>query len=134
MASTYYRPTAESCRPYNSTVELGFQFLTPPNPSDASVFGCAARFNLSAVEKAASMTDLRSRVPRAVGRLPPAARTAELPEDGEISDSDDDDDDLPSLRQILASPKQVIEVIDLTSDDDDDDGEGGDDDGLTEVS
>ena len=59
-------------------------------------------------------------------------RSAELPEDREISDSDDDD--LPSLGQILASPKQVIEMIDLTSDDNDDDGEGRDDDGLTEVS
>ena len=102
---------------------MGFQFPTPPNLSDAAVFGDAARFNLSAVEKAASMTDLRSRAPRAVGQLPPAARTAELPEDGEISDSDDDD--LPSLSQILASAKQAIEVIDLTSDDDN---------GLTEVS
>lgn len=136
MASTCCRPIADSCSHY-STVEMGFQFPTPPSPSDAAVFGDAARFNLSAVEKAALMTDLRFRATRAVGQLPSASRTAELPEDGEISESDydDDDDDLPSLRQILASPKQAIEVIDLTSeDDDDDDGEGVDDDGLTEVS
>ena len=36
------------------------------------------------------------------------------------ADADDDDADLPSLRQILASPKRVIEVIDLTCD-----GDGG---------
>jgi hypothetical protein len=47
------------------------------------------------------------------------ARAAELSEDGEIFDSDDDGD-LPTLRQILGSPKQVIEVIDLTCD-----GDGG---------
>jgi hypothetical protein len=41
--------------------------------------------------------------------------TAEPSEDGEIFDSDDED--LPSLRKIIARPKQVI---DLTFDDDDD--------------
>jgi hypothetical protein len=99
MASTCYRPIAES-RTYKSMVDLGFQFPKPPTPSDASVFGCAARFNISAMETPISSTDLR---------------WAELLEDGEIPASDDDD--LPSLGQSLASPKYVI---DLTSDDDDD--------------
>jgi hypothetical protein len=58
-------------------------------------------------------------------------RSAELPEDREISNSDDDD--LPSLGQILASPKQVIKIINLISNDNDDDSKSGDDDGLTEV-
>jgi len=64
----------------------------------------------------------------------PSACAAELSEDGEIFDSDDadDDDDLPSLRQILASPKRAIEVIDLTCDDDGD--SEGDDGNNTEVS
>jgi hypothetical protein len=62
----------------------------------------------------------------------PSACAAELSEDGEIFDSDDaDDDDLPSLRQILASPKRAIEVIDLTCDDDGD--SEGDDGSHTEV-
>ncbi len=78
------------------------------------------------------MTNLQCRAPRAVDPLPPGARAAEHSEDGEIFDSDDDDD-LFSLRQTLASLKQVTEVIDLTSDEDDD-GEGGDDDILSELS
>jgi hypothetical protein len=53
-------------------------------------------------------------------------------EDGEIFDSDAaDDDDLPSVRQILASPKRAIEVIDLTCYDDGD--SEGDDGSHTEV-
>ena len=49
-----------------------------------------------------------------------------LSEDREISDSDDDS--LPSVREILAGPKQK-EVIDLTADDDD-----GDEEDVIEVS
>jgi hypothetical protein len=49
---------------------------------------------------------------------------------GEIFDSDDDGD-LPSVRQILASPKRVTEVINLTCDDD---GDSGDDGNHIEVS
>jgi hypothetical protein len=49
--------------------------------------------------------------PPVVGQSLSPARAAELSEDGEIFDSDDDDGDLPTLRQILGSPKQVIEVI-----------------------
>jgi hypothetical protein len=57
---------------------------------------------------------------------------AELSEDGEIFDSDDDaDDNLPSLRQILASPKRATKVINLTCDDNSD--SKGDDDNYIEV-
>jgi len=59
------------------------------------------------------------RAPPAVGQSLSPTRAAELSEGGEIFDSDDDGD-LPTLRQILSSPKQVIEVIDLTCD-----GDGG---------
>jgi hypothetical protein len=45
--------------------------------------------------------------------------------DGEIFDSDGDDD-LSSVKQILASSKQMIKVVDLTGDDDDNDREGND--------
>jgi hypothetical protein len=85
--------------------------------SDASIFGCAARFNLSAMDVPASMNGRRFQAPPAVGQPLPPACAAELSEDGEIFDSDND---LPSVRQILASPKRAIEVIDLTCDDDGD--------------
>jgi hypothetical protein len=65
----------------------------------------------------ASMNGGRFQAPPAIGQPLPPTCAAELSEDGEIFDSDDDDD-LPSVRQILAPPKQVIEVIDLTCDDD----------------
>ena len=101
MDSTYCQQIAHSYT-HNSVAELGFQFPTPPNPSDALVLGCAARFNLSAMDTSASVNDLRSQVPPAVGQGLPSARTANPSEDGEIFDSDDDD--LPSLGQILARP------------------------------
>jgi hypothetical protein len=121
MASTCYRPITDN-RTHKSIVELGFQFLKAPHPSDASVFGCAARFNLSTMKTSASSTDLRS---------------AEIPEDRAISDSADDDDDLPSRGQIPASSKQVIDLTgdddNDTSDDDDDDDDGESDDELPSV-
>lgn len=104
MASTYCQPIADS-RSHKSIVKLGFQFSQPLKPSDASVFGYAARFNLSLMEIAAASTDLRSQAPPAVGPLLPSARNADLPEDGEISNSDDDD--LPPFEQILARAKPV---------------------------
>ena len=90
------------------------------------MFGCAARFNLSAPP----INGRRFQAPPAVGQLLPSARTADLSENGETLDSDDDG--LPSLKQILASSKRAKGVIDLTRDDDDH-GEGGDGD-FTEVS
>jgi hypothetical protein len=76
------------------------------------------------------MDGRRFQAPAAVSQLLPPAYAAELSEDGEIFNFDDDD--LPPLRQILAPFKQMIEMIDLTSDNDDD-GKGDADDGLTEV-
>jgi hypothetical protein len=115
MASICSQPIVYSY-PHVSIVELGFQFSKSPSSLDASLFGCAARFNLSAMDVPASMNGGRFQAPPAVGQLLPPAYAAELSEDGEIFDSDNDD--LPSVRQILASPKRVIEVIDLTCDDD----------------
>jgi hypothetical protein len=77
----------------------------------------------------------RFQAPPAVGQPLPPACAAELSEDGEIFDSGDDYDDLPTVRQILDSPKQakrVIEVINLTHDGDSD--SEGDDGHHTEVS
>jgi hypothetical protein len=62
---------------------------------------------------------------------PHLACAVELSGDGEIFDSDDDSD-LPSVRQILDSPKQVTKVIDLTRDNDSN--SEGDDGNHTEVS
>ena len=61
------------------------------------------------------MNGRRFQASPAVGQSLPPACVAEPSEDGEIFDSDDDD--LPSVRRILASSKQVI---DLTRDDDGD--------------
>jgi hypothetical protein len=132
MASICSQPITHSY-PHASTVKPSFQLSKHPSFSDASLFGCAARFNLSTMEVPASMDGGPFRAPPAGGQSLSPTRAAELSEDGEIFDSDDDDnDDLPTLRQILGSPKQVIEMIDLTCD-----GEGdseGDDGNHTEVS
>jgi hypothetical protein len=96
----------------------GFQFSKPPLSSDTSIFSCAARFNLSAMDVLASMNGRCFQAPSAVDQPLPPACAAELSEDGEIFDSDDGD--FPSVRQILASPKRAVEVIDLTCDDDGD--------------
>jgi hypothetical protein len=118
MASTCSQPIAHSY-PHTSIVESGFQFSKLPLSSDASIFGCAARFNLSAMDVPALMNGRRFQAPPAVGQPLSPTYAAELSEDGEISNSDNDDS-LPSARQILASPKRVIEVIDLTCDHDGD--------------
>jgi hypothetical protein len=84
----------------------------------------------------ASTSGRRFQAPPAIGQPLPTACAAELWDDGEIFDSnddnDDDDDDLPSVGQILAPPKQVIKVVDLTRNDDGD--SEGDDGNHTEVS
>jgi len=98
------------------------------------------------------MDDRRFQTSPAVGQPLPPTYAAEPSEDGEIFNSADDDD-LPSVRRILASSKQVInltrddddnppsvrqilalpkQVIDLTCDDDGD--SEGDDGDHTEVS
>jgi hypothetical protein len=77
-----------------------------------------------------SMNGRRFQTPATVGQPLSLACAAELSEDGEIFDSDDDD--LPSVRQILASSKRAIGVIDLTCDNG---GDSEDDNGNhTEVS
>jgi len=121
MASTCCQPITHSSA--DASV-VTFSKLLPPY--DASMFGCATRFDLSAPP----MNGHRFQAPPAVGQLLPSARTADLSEDGETLDSDDDG--LPSVKQILASSKRAKRVIDLTGDYDDD-GEGGDGD-FTEVS
>jgi hypothetical protein len=75
MASTRCQQITHSYT-HNSIVELGFQFPTHPNPSDASELGCAAHLDLSAMDASASVNDLRSQVPPAVGQGLPSARTA----------------------------------------------------------
>jgi len=77
-----YNPTIADSSLYEPTFKLDFQCLKSPAPSDAIALGCAARFNLSAVDQAVMM---------------------DLSEDTEISDSDDDS--LPSVREILGSPE-----------------------------
>jgi hypothetical protein len=80
----------------------------------------------------ASMNGRRFQALPAVDQPLLSACAAEFSEDGEIFDSDAaDDDDLPSVRQILASLKRAIEVIDLTCYDDGD--SEGDDGSYTEV-
>ena len=107
-------------------LESGFQSSKPPTSLDTSRLGCAARFNLSAMDLPVSMNG-RFQVSPAAGQLLPSARTADLSKDKEIFDSDDDDNDLPSVKQILASSKRPKQVIDLTGDDDDDrEGDEGD--------
>jgi hypothetical protein len=126
MASTCSQSIAH-IYPHSSTVKPSFQFSNSLSSSDTSLFGCAARLNLSAMDVPASMNGRRFQASPAVGQPLPPACVAEPSEDGEIFDSDDDD--LPSVRRILASSKQVI---DLTCDDD---GDSKSDDGNhTEIS
>jgi hypothetical protein len=114
MASTCSQPIAHSY-PRTPIVELGFQFSKPPPSSDASLFGCATRFNLSAVDVPASMNGCHFRAPPAVGRSLTPACAAELSEDGEIFDSDDDDN-LSSPSRIRTPPEPLKRAIDLTRD------------------
>lgn len=109
--------------PHASIIESGFQFLKPSPSSDASIFDCAARFSLSAMDVPASMNGRRFQAPSAVGQPLPPTCAAELSKNGEIFNSDDDDaadNDLPSVRRILAFLRPAIEVVDLIGDDDDD--------------
>jgi hypothetical protein len=58
MASTCSQQIAHSY-PHASIVELDFQFSKPPPSLDVSLFGSAARFNLSAMDVLASMDGRR---------------------------------------------------------------------------
>ena len=91
MASICSQPITHSY-PHASTVKPSFQLSKHPSSSDASLFGCAARFNLSAMDVPASIDGDPFRAPAAVGQPLSPARAAELSEDGEIFDSDDDGD------------------------------------------
>ena len=61
---------------------------------NASMFSCAARFDLSAPP----MNGRLFQAPPTVGQLLPSARTADLEDDGETLDSDDDN--LPSVTDL----------------------------------
>jgi hypothetical protein len=77
----------------------------------------------------------RFQAPPAIGQPLPPIYAAELSKDGEIfnsNDNDDDNNDLLSVRQILASPRRAIKVINLTYNGDSD--HKGDDGSYTEVS
>jgi hypothetical protein len=88
-----------------------------PSPLDELIFGCTARFRLSAMDVPASLNGRHFQATPAVSPLLPSAYAADLLEEEESFDSDDD---VPSIRQALACSKRVIEVIDLTRDDDSD--------------
>ena|SRR2546421_12088666 len=111
MASTCHQPIADSY-PYKHIFNLDFQLPKPPAPSDAVALGCAARFNLSPV----NMSGFDRQFPGlpAAGQSLSSGCTAD-PEESEMSDSDDDD--FPSVREIIARSKSIV---DLTLDDDDD--------------
>jgi len=128
MASLCNPPIADSY-PYKPIFRLDFQSPETPAPSDAIAFGCAALFNLSPADQLTSMNDHRLRGLRAAGQFLSSGCTAGLSGDGDISGSDDDG--LPSIRKILAQPKEK-EVIDLTVEEEDD-GDGDEDD-VTKVS
>ena len=110
IASTCHQPIADNC-PYKPILNLDFQLPKPSASSDATVLGCAARFNLSPVDTPGLMHDRRFQGFPAVGQSLLSGCTADSLE---VSDSDDD---LPSVRKIIARSKSTI---DLTLDDDDD--------------
>src|SRR5438045_1985892 len=58
MASMCSRPITHSC-PHASIIESGRQLLKPPLSTDASLFGCATRIDLSAMDISALMNGRR---------------------------------------------------------------------------
>jgi hypothetical protein len=71
-ASTCSQPITHSY-PYASIIESGFQLLKPPPSSDASLFGCTARFDLSTMDASALISGRRFQALSAVGQsIPPA--------------------------------------------------------------
>jgi hypothetical protein len=113
MASTC-QPIANNCL-YKLILNLDFQFPKPSASSDATVFGCAAHFNLSPVNTPGLMHNHRLQGLPAAGQSLSSGCTADSREEAEVSDSDDDE--LPSVGKIIARSKSII---DLTLDDDDD--------------
>jgi hypothetical protein len=81
MASTYCQSITHSS---TEASVVTFSKLLPPY--DASMFGCTARFDLSAPP----MNGHQFQTSSAVSQLLPSARTADLPEDGQTLNSDDD--------------------------------------------
>ena len=81
--------------------DLDFQFSKPPISLDVSwpTSSFAARLNLSEMDVWASMDDCWCEAPGAVGQFLSSGCTADLLEDGEISDFDNDG--LPFFRKIL---------------------------------
>jgi hypothetical protein len=118
MASTCCQPIVNN-RPYKHILNLDFQLPKSPASSEATVFGCAARFNLSPVDTPGLMHKHRFQGLPAAGQSLSSSCTADSQEEAEVSDSDDDD--LPSVRKIIA---RSMAIIDLTLDDDDGDSNG----------
>jgi hypothetical protein len=112
MASTCCQPP--TAIPYKSILNLDFQLSKPPASSDATLLGCAARFNLSPVDTP-GLNDCWFQSLSAASQSLLSGCAVDLSEKAEMSESDDDD--LPSVREIIARSKQVI---DLTFDDNDD--------------
>ena len=116
MALTCCQSIADRYR-YRPIFKLGSQPPKSPASLDAIALGCAARFNLSKLDEPASMDGRRFQGPLAVGQFFSSGCMADLPEDGEIFDSDEDG--LPLSRKIPTPSEQVVDLIT------DDDG-GGD--------
>jgi hypothetical protein len=112
MASTCCQPP--TAIPYKSILNLDFQLSKPPASSDATLLGCAARFNLSPVDTP-GLNDCWFQGLSAASQSLLSGCAVDPSEKAEMSDSDDDD--LPSVRKIIARSKQVIN---LTLDDNDD--------------
>src|SRR5436853_7887600 len=106
MPSPCYQPIADNC-PYKPILNLDFQLSKPPAALDATALGCAARFNLSPVDTPGLMHSRRFQGFPAAGQSLSSGRTANSPEEAEMSDSDDDDD-LPSVRKIISRSKSTI--------------------------
>jgi hypothetical protein len=87
----------------------------PPPLLDASIFGCAARFNLFTIDVLASINGRRFQTLPVISQSLPSIYAAELSKDGEIFNSNNNDD-FPFVRQILISLRRVIIVINLIYD------------------
>jgi hypothetical protein len=84
MASTRCQPITHN-HPDESTFGLDFQFSKPPNPTDASRLGSAARFILSAMDVPAAMDNRGFGAPRAGGQVLSSAKPIEPSKGGDRS-------------------------------------------------